>query len=143
MHPRLIGNKAGGVGDCSHFDHRFRAIHELDQHTRVHVTGIGFCLVAVGRRIDVQRIILTLARGYDLVSHRRDKLDKLHTGRRLVSCTQRIDNAQPVGLRFKIGADGNIRLDIHHDQMLALLHRLDPQLGTNPRQSSSLDYNVQ
>ena len=76
------------------------------------------------------------------MAHGRDELDQFHAGRRLVAGAERIGDAQPVGLALEIGADGHVGLDIHHDEMLAVLHGAQADLGADGRHAGRVDDDV-
>ena len=79
--------------------------------------------VVVGRRVDVERIVLALAGGDDRIAQAATKLIELHAVElRLVAGAERVDDAQPVGLALQVGADGDVGLDVHHHEVLAVLH---------------------
>ena len=142
MHARPVRHEPGGIGDRRHLHHGLRAVDELDQHAHIHVAAAGFFLVIVGYRIDVERVVLALAGGNDRMAHGRDELDQLHAGGRLIARAERIGDAEPVGLALQIGADGHVRLDIHHDQMLAVLHCLKADLGPDRRHPGRIDDHI-
>ena len=102
----------------------------------------GFFLVIVGYRIDVERVVLALAGGNDRMAHGRDELDQLHARGRLIAGAERIGDAEPVGLALQIGADGHVGLDIHHHQMLAVLHRFQADLGPDRRHPGRIDDHI-
>ena len=142
MHARPVRHQPGGIGDRRHLHHGLRAVDELDQHAHIHVTAGGLLLVIVGNGIDVERVVLALAGGDDRMAHGRDELDQLHAGRGFIARSQRIGDAEPVGLALQIGADGHVRLDIHHHQMLAVLHGPKADLRADRRHAGRIDDHV-
>ena len=142
MHARLVGHEPGGIGDRRHLHHGLRAIDEFDQHAHIHVAAPGFFLVIVGYRIDVERVVLALARGNDRMAHGRDEFDQLHARGRLIAGPERIGDAEPVGLALEVRADGHVRLDIHHDEMLAVFHCFQADLGPDRRHPGRIDDHI-
>ena len=65
------------------------------------------------------------------MAHRRDELDQLHAGGRLIAGPERIGYPEPISLALEICADGDIRFDIHHHEVLAMLHCFQADLGPN------------
>ena len=53
-----------------------------------------------------------------------------------------VDDAEPVGLALQIGADRDVGLDIHHHQMLAVLHRAQADLGADRGHAGGIDDHV-
>ncbi len=74
--------------------------------------------------------------------HGRNELDQLHAGGRLVTCAKRIGDAQAVGFALQISADGDVSLDIHHDEMLAVLHGPETDFSTDGRNTGRVDHDV-
>ena len=142
VHAGLVGHQPGGVGDRAHLDHGFGAVDELDQHARVHVAAFRFRAVIVRHGVVVERVVLALAGRDDGVAERGGELDQLHAARRLVAGADRIDDAEPVGLPLQVGADGDVGLDIHHHQMLAVLHRHQVEIGGDARLARRVDDHV-
>jgi hypothetical protein len=90
----------------------------------------------------VQRIVLALAGRDDGVTERGGELDQLHAGGRLVAGADRIDNAEPIGLLLQEGADRHVGLDVHHDQVLAVLHRHQVEIRRHSGLSGGVDDDV-
>ena len=99
--PGQSGTRPGGIGDRRHLHHGLGAVDELDQHARVHVPALGLLHVVVGRRIDVERVVLALAGGDDGIAEAGDEVDEFHGGGGLVAGAQRIDDAEPLGLALR------------------------------------------
>ncbi len=99
-------------------------------------------MYCVGRRIDIQRIVLALAGGDDRIAEADDEVDEFHAGAGLVAGAQRVDDAKPLGLMLEIGADGDVGLDIHHHQMLAVLHGDEADLGADGGPAGGIDDDV-
>ncbi len=142
VHAGHVGHQAGGVGDRRHLDHGLGAVDELDQHARVHVPPLRLLAIVVGDGVVVERVVLALAGGDDRVAERGGELDQLHAARRLVAGADRIDDAQPVGLAFQQRADGDVGLDVHHHQVLAVLHRHQVEVGGDARLAGGVDHHV-
>ena len=102
----------------------------------------GFPGIGIGRRVEIQGIVLALARRDDAVPHGGHELHQFHAGRRLVPRAERIDHAQPLGLGPQISADGDVRLDVHHHQMLAPLHRAEADLRPDRGDACGVDHHV-
>ena len=142
MHAGTIGHEPRRIGNGRHFDHRLRAVDEFDQHAGIHVAPSRFIHIGVGRRIDIERIVLALAGGDDRIAEAQDEIDELHAGARLIAGPQRIDNPEPLGLALQISADGDVGLDIHHHQMLAMLHGHQVEIGGYTGLSRRVDDDV-
>ena len=99
-------------------------------------------MYSVGRRVDVERIVLALAGGNDGVAEAGDEIDEFHGGGGLIACTQRIDDAKALGLSLQIGADGDVGLDVHHHQMLAVFHGGEADFGADCRLAGGIDHDV-
>ena len=140
--PGHVGHQTGRIGDGGHFHHGLGAVDEFDQHARIHVPPLGLFHVLIRRGIDVQRIVLALARSHDRIAKADDEFDELHAGTGFIARAQRIDHAEPLGLVLEIGADGDIRLDIHHHQMLAMLHGDEADFGPDGRPAGRIDDDV-
>ena len=80
VHPRLVRGQAGGIGDGGHFHHGLGPIDKFDQHPGIHVAAQRLIGIGIGGGVDVQRVVLALARADDAVTHRADKLDQFHAG---------------------------------------------------------------
>ncbi len=80
MHARNVGHKPGGVGDGRHFNHRFGTIDEFHQQADIHIPAVGFFLIIVWDRVEIERIVLAFASGHDLVPHGGNELDQFHAG---------------------------------------------------------------
>ena len=76
------------------------------------------------------------------VAERGGELDQLHAGRRLVAGADRIDDAEPVGLLLEVGADGDVGLDVHHHEVLAVLHRHQVEVGGDAGLAGGVDDDV-
>ena len=125
MHARHVGHQAGGVGDRHHLDRRLRAVDELDQHARIHV-ALGRLLLVVGRHgVELQRVVLALAGGDDVEAEAPGKADDLQRAGRLVAGGTGIDDAGLARLLLEEAADGDVGLDVEHDDMLAVLHHFE------------------
>ena len=142
VHAGHVRHEAGGVGDAAHLDHGLRAIDELDQHARVHVPADGFLAIVVGDGIVVERVVLALAGRDDAVAEGGGELDQLHAGAGLVAGADGIDDAEAVGLALEVGADGDVGLDVHHHQMLAVLHRHQVEIGGDAGLAGGVDDDV-
>ena len=125
MHAGDVGLEAGGVGHRGHLDHRLGAVDELDQHARVHVALARLFLELVGRRVELQRIVLALARSDDLEADRLGEADQLDGGGRLVARRAGEHHARFLRLGLEEAADGDVGFDVEHDDVLAVLHRLE------------------
>ena len=90
----------------------------------------------------IERVVLALAGGNHFVAHGGDELDQLHAGGRLIAGADGVDDAHLIGHLLEIGADGHVRLDIHHHQMLAMLDHLEADLGTGDRLAGGVDDDV-
>ncbi len=142
MHAGAVGDEARGIGDRRHLHHGLRAVDELDQHAHVHVAALRFLRIVIRHGIDIERIVLALAGGDDGMAHGRDEFDELHARRWFVARAQRVGDAEPVGLALEIGADGDVGLDIHHHQMLAMFHGAQPDLGAHGGNAGGIDDDV-
>ena len=60
----------------------------------------------------------------------------------LIAGAQRIDDAEPARLAREIGADGDVGLDIHHDEVLAVLHGGEADLGADRGLAGGVDHHV-
>ena len=102
------------------------------------------CLVLIIFRhcVKIQRVILALAGADDVVTHSGHEFDNLHAGRWLVSCAKTVNDTKPISLTAKIGSDGDVSLDIHHYQMLAVFHRAEPNFGADSRHTSGVDHDI-
>ena len=74
--------------------------------------------------------------------HRRDEFDQFHAGRGLVAGTERIDDAELLGLSLEIRANCDVGFDIHHDEVLTALHRVEAKLRANFRDAGRVDHHV-
>src|SRR5262249_15617316 len=123
-------------------DHRLRAVDELDQHARVHVAAAGLVHVVLWRRVDFERIVLALPGGDDRIAKAGHEIDELHAGAWLIAGPERVDASQALRFARKISPDGAVRLDIHHDDMLAMLHGHEPDPGADGRPAGRIDDDI-
>jgi hypothetical protein len=54
-----------------------------------------------------------------------------------------VDDTEPVGLSLQVWPDGDVGLDVHHDEMLAVLHRQEVEVGGDAGFSRRVDDNVE
>ena len=124
MHSRHIRLQAGGIGHSHHFDHGFGAIDEFYQHAGIHIASARLVLILVWRGIEIERIVLALARRDNIKAQRLRETDDLDGGGWFVTRRARIDHASLMRLLTQIAANGDIGLDIQHNDMLAMFHGL-------------------
>src|SRR5690606_27459593 len=98
--------------------------------------------VVGGNGVVIQRVVLALAGGDDAIAEGGGELDQLHAGRGLVAGADGVDDAEPVGLRLEIGPNGDVGLDIHHHQVLAVLHGEQVVVGGDARLAGGVDDHV-
>ena len=142
MHAGHVGNKAGGVGERHHLDHGLRAVDELDEHPGVHVAPRGFLLIVGRNGVELQRVVLALAGGDDGIAEAPGEVHDFHGGAWLVAGAERIDDAGALRLLHQVGADRDVRLDVHHHDMLSVLHRQDGEFGTDARVARGIDDDI-
>ena len=142
VHSGLVRHEAGRVGDGRHLDHGFGSVHEFHQHARAHVSRRRFGFEIFRCRIYIQGIVLSLACADDFVSHRGDEFDEFHARRRLVSSSESVHHAAAFRLRSQIRSDGDVRLYVHHHQVLPALHCGEAQFSADAGNAGGIDDDV-
>ena len=90
----------------------------------------------------VERVVLALSGRNDAIAERGGELDQFHATRRFVASPDGIDDPKAVGLRLQIGTDGDVGLDIHHDQMLAVFHGKQVVVCRHSRFAGGIDHHI-
>ncbi len=98
-HTALQRPAAAGVGSTGHLEHRFGAVHVRCRLICILPHLHGGLGDAVGRGVGVERVVLALTDGDDLVSQTANKVMQLHQAARLIS---RRDRVQHTGVPCKL-----------------------------------------
>ena len=136
-----IGNKSGRVRHRGHLDHGLRTVLERGEHTRAHLAARRLLEHGVGVAVIVKLVVLALAHDDNFHAHRTRKGEELHNGARLIARRARVDDAVLVAELLQIAADDNIRLHIHHDNVLLVVHRIDRDLDADLGHARHIDRN--
>ena len=137
-----IGDKSCRIRHGCHLNHGFRTILKGRKHARAHLAACRFLKYGVGVTVIVEFIVLALAHDLDIHPHCARKGVKLHHGTRLITRRASIDDAILIAKLFEIAADDNICLNIHHNNMLLVIHSVDCDLDTNLRYPRHVNCNL-
>ena len=96
----------------------------------------------VGRRVEFESIVLALAGRDDLEAERLSETDEFDRRRRLVSGRASVDDAGLARLFLEEAADRDVGLDVQHDDVLAVLHRVKREERADIRVAGGVDNHV-
>ena len=97
----------------------------------------------VGRRgVAVQRVVLALAGGHHREAHRDRQVVELLAGGRLVARGEGVDDALLARVPVEDGADRDVRLHVHHGQVVTAAGRAQGRPGADLRHARGLQHDV-
>ena len=141
-----LRHQAGGVAHRRHLDARLGAVDEGIEHLRIDRVAVGDVQVLVedvphivGIGLVIVRLVARALAGRDhLEAGGARPIDMLADQRRLIAPGQRIDDARRLGAARQQGAGNRVGFDIDHDDVLAVVDRLQAMARCRRRGRRSL-----
>ena len=126
--PRDLHLEAGGVGDDRLLEADLRAVGEARHHRRVLPPLLGEALLR-------RRVAIGILQALDVADDARDQAealdpaDEVHLHAGLVAVAGRQDDAVLLGVDLQDRADRRVDLGVHQHDVLAVLERLEHDVG--------------